>query len=62
MKTRMNDLRRRLERLNKKLPVPEETLDDWLTEDQKKRLSIVAKMIAARKSLQSTERDTEGQD
>ena len=48
--------------MNKKLPVPEETLDDWLTEDQKKRLSIVAKMIAARKSLQSTERDTEGQD
>ena len=60
--TRLNNLKKRIARLNEKLPAPEETEDDWLTDDQKKQIAIVMKMRLARNSSQSSEKDTEGQD
>ena len=62
MTTRLNHLKKRLERLNKRLPAGDDTADDWLTEDQKKQFAIVMKMRLARNSSQSSEKDTEGQD
>ena len=44
MKTRMNDLRKRVERLNKKTATGGPSLDDLLTKEQLERLEYARKM------------------
>ena len=45
MKSRLNDLKKRVERLKRKLPGPVK-LDDLLTDEQRKHLAIAEKMFA----------------
>jgi hypothetical protein len=44
MKTRINDLRKRVERLNKKTATGGPSLDDLLTKEQLERIDYVIKM------------------
>ena len=44
MKTRINDLRKRVERLNKKTATGGPSLDDLLTKEQLERLEYARKM------------------
>ena len=62
MTTRLNSLKKRIARLNEKLPAPEETEDDWLTDEQRKQMAILQKMRLDRNLRNQGDGNEEGQD
>lgn len=58
MKTRMNDLRNRVERLDKKTATGGSSLDDLLTEEQLKRLEYARKRRMEAELPRAQDKDT----